>query len=83
MTYFVPVNKNILTNKFRFEEIGTSIDQIDEEDNEDQSSPSNGIIRSIRKKKTPKEHVTPPPPDIIPFFLLLFISRYLIMKWRK
>ena len=39
----------------RFEEIGSSIDQIDEDDEE--YMPSNGAMQSTSKKKTPKEHV--------------------------
>jgi len=47
------IEKEIFFN--RFEEIGSSIDQI--EDDEEQNLPSNGFIRSARKSKTPKEHV--------------------------
>jgi hypothetical protein len=34
------------------------VDQIDEE--EEENLPSNGVIQSTRKKKTPKEHVNIP-----------------------
>jgi hypothetical protein len=41
----------------RFEELGTSIDQIEEDGDGNETPPSNGIIRSTRKKKIHKEHV--------------------------
>jgi hypothetical protein len=57
----IPLNKISCSFFFlfnRFEEIGTSIDQIEEDGDEGAETPSsNGIIRSTRKKKTHKEHV--------------------------
>jgi len=43
----------------RFEEIGSSNGQYEEEydDDDDENPLSNGIIRSTRTRKTPKEHV--------------------------
>jgi hypothetical protein len=44
----------------RFEEIGSSNglqDEDEEEDDDHQPSESDGIIRTTRKKKAPKEHV--------------------------
>ncbi|CAF4594767.1 unnamed protein product [Rotaria socialis] len=56
---FAPSQK--LKNTFqKFEEIGLANGQVEEEDkedNEDESQPSNGIIRSPRKRTTPKEHI--------------------------
>ncbi|CAM4750227.1 unnamed protein product [Rotaria magnacalcarata] len=56
---FAPSQK--LKNTFqKFEEIGLANGQVEEEeeeDNEDETQPSNGIIRSPRKRTTPKEHI--------------------------
>ncbi|CAF2825248.1 unnamed protein product [Rotaria sp. Silwood2] len=53
---FAPSEK--IKNTFqKFEEIGLSNGQIEQENDEDESPLSNGIIRSTRQKTTPKEHI--------------------------
>jgi hypothetical protein len=56
----------------RFEELGSSVDQIEEGEDENENSPSNGMIRSTRKKKASREHVIKKRPRSFLCLLLLF-----------
>ena len=58
---FFRIERNVVFIGFiRFEEIAASNgqqDNDDEEEEDDQTSESDGIFRSTRKKKAPREHV--------------------------